>query len=277
MPKTFERSCLVAPEEAAAVFDRVLCGVDGTERGLVAVRRAARLRRPNGALTVVSVFDVGLAAETGWAATQVAGELRQAAEEALEAARGEVPDATFRLVGGRLPGALLLEATRTEATLVAVGSRDLRRAVGIALGSVTTELLHEAPCSVLVARPASEGAEFPSSIVLGIDGSPESAVAAAAAFDLGRRLGVEVWPVTSTSGKQVDRDAVRSIATGVVFDERRPVDSLVQASSDSDLLVVGSRGLHGMRALGSVSERVAHRAKCSVLVVRPPATQTDVS
>jgi nucleotide-binding universal stress UspA family protein len=31
---------------------------------------------------------------------------------------------------------------------------------------------------------------------------------------------------------------------------------------------VGSRGLHGLRALGSVSERVAHDASCSVLVVR---------
>jgi nucleotide-binding universal stress UspA family protein len=31
---------------------------------------------------------------------------------------------------------------------------------------------------------------------------------------------------------------------------------------------VGSRGLHGVRALGSVSERVAHDARCSVLVIR---------
>ena len=35
-----------------------------------------------------------------------------------------------------------------------------------------------------------------------------------------------------------------------------------------DLIVVGSRGLHGLRALGSVSERVAHGAKASVLVAR---------
>jgi nucleotide-binding universal stress UspA family protein len=43
---------------------------------------------------------------------------------------------------------------------------------------------------------------------------------------------------------------------------------LLDASVESDLLVVGSRGLHGPRALGSVSERVGHRALCSVLVVR---------
>jgi nucleotide-binding universal stress UspA family protein len=36
------------------------------------------------------------------------------------------------------------------------------------------------------------------------------------------------------------------------------------------LVAVGSRGLTGLRALGSVSERVAHRAPCSVLVAPPP-------
>ena len=39
------------------------------------------------------------------------------------------------------------------------------------------------------------------------------------------------------------------------------------------LVVVGSRGLHGLAALGSVSERVAHSAACSTLVVREPAWQ----
>ena len=37
----------------------------------------------------------------------------------------------------------------------------------------------------------------------------------------------------------------------------------------ASLVVVGSRGLHGVRALGSVSERVVHEVPCSVLVARP--------
>lgn len=35
----------------------------------------------------------------------------------------------------------------------------------------------------------------------------------------------------------------------------------------SSLIVIGHRGLSGAQALGSVSERVANKAKCSVLVV----------
>jgi nucleotide-binding universal stress UspA family protein len=46
------------------------------------------------------------------------------------------------------------------------------------------------------------------------------------------------------------------------------VQALVSAAADADLVVVGSRGLHGLKALGSVSERVAHRVHYSTLVVR---------
>ena len=50
--------------------------------------------------------------------------------------------------------------------------------------------------------------------------------------------------------------------------------ALLAAAADADLLVVGSRGLHGLRALGSVSERVAHQAHSSVMIVRNSAWQT---
>jgi nucleotide-binding universal stress UspA family protein len=36
----------------------------------------------------------------------------------------------------------------------------------------------------------------------------------------------------------------------------------------ADLIVVGNRGMHGMaRVLGSVPNKVSHRARCSVLIV----------
>jgi nucleotide-binding universal stress UspA family protein len=269
-PDLSQRESLVAPEAAQGILDRVLCGVDATPESLEAVRQGARLRAPDGSLTVVSAVDIGLAAEAGWAATPVAAQMEEEAERALEAARSAAPEATFRAVEGRPTTVLLAEARRLQATLLALGSHGYRRGIGIALGGVSTTMLHEAPCSVLIARPPLVEADFPRSIVVGIDGSPQSAAATAVAFALGDRFGVEVWPVAGRGGKNFDVAAVQEIATGVLLEGRRPVDLLVRAARDSDLLVVGSRGLHGVRALGSVSERVAHRARCSVLVVRPP-------
>lgn len=68
----------------------------------------------------------------------------------------------------------------------------------------------------------------------------------------------------------------RTVTTTVLFG--RPGAAIVAAAerSGADLVVVGSRGLHGLRALGSVSERVAHTASCSALVVREPVWQRIV-
>src|SRR5918994_4068530 len=79
-----------------------------------------------------------------------------------------------KLVEGDPLHALLGEIARCDATLVVVGSHGLSRATGIALGAVSTHLLHEAPCSVLIAR-GSVHADWPRRIVVGIDGSATSA------------------------------------------------------------------------------------------------------
>ncbi len=63
--------------------------------------------------------------------------------------------------------------------------------------------------------------------------------------------------------------------TGAKVAAQHPVAALVEASRDADMLVVGSRGLHGLKALGSVSERIARDASCTVLFARiaPPSQE----
>ena len=163
---------------------------------------------------------------------------------------------------------LLDEIERQEATLAAVRGDGHSRAVGIARGSVATHLLHEAPCSVLVAREPRDDAEWPRSIVVGVDGSPQSAAAANVARELADRFGAVLRFVAAT-GDPVDLEAAREIAPELEQLPGRAVEELHVASELADLVVTGSRGLRGIRALGSVSERVAHEALCSVLVVRP--------
>ena len=136
------------------------------------------------------------------------------------------------------------------------------------IGGVAGELLHRAPCSVFVARPVSDPEGFPRSIVVGIDGSSAADGALAAAEQLARRFEVPVRVVAALQGKNVDLAHVHLRTPFVEVVDAHPVEALVTASLAADLVVVGSRGLHGLAALGSVSERVAHQARCSVLVVR---------
>ena len=60
--------------------------------------------------------------------------------------------------------------------------------------------------------------------------------------------------------------------------EGDPADEIVKAAraENSDLIVVGHRGLSTVRAflLGSVSDRVVNHAPCSVLVARADETET---
>jgi nucleotide-binding universal stress UspA family protein len=154
-----------------------------------------------------------------------------------------------------------------NATLVAVGPRGHSRAVGMLLGGVAADLLHNAPCSVLLARAPQFG-KFPSSIIVGVDGSEQSLAAAAVAESIAERFGSELLVVAAAGGKGVDLESIEALSSPHVTDPGRPAQVLTDLSKEADLVVVGSRGLHGPRALGSVSERVAHRAACSTLVVR---------
>ena len=261
---------LVQAPHTTRVFDRIVCGVDSSPESLEAARQADRLRSSEGLLRLATVADVNVAVHAGFSATRVLGELDAAARDALHTAVDAVhPSSTHLLAGDPVPG-LLDELRRSDATLVSVGPHGHSRMLGMLLGGMSTALLHEAPCSVLLARTPRFG-PFPASILCGVDGSDQSLVAAEAAKDVAERFGAELVFVAATGGKPVDVERMSNLGSEVVDDQRNPVEALVDLSHEADLLVVGSRGLHGLAALGSVSERVAHRAASSVLVVRPPS------
>jgi nucleotide-binding universal stress UspA family protein len=249
------------------VFERVVCGIDGSPESLEALRQAERLRPETGELHLVAVAELRRAVHGGFAAPALYDEIATEAERALTEAAQQCEPASSRLVEGEPVRALREEIDRVGATLVALGSHGHGRAAGIVLGGTASKMLHEAPCSVLVARAPGDAAGFPSSIVVGVDGSQVSSEAYGVARELGDRLGVPVRALAASGGKALDLEALRRI-DGLEWDEGKPVKALIAASQTADLLGVGSRGLHGLSALGSVSERVAHEASSSVLVVR---------
>lgn len=252
------------------ISERVVCGVDASGAGAVAARLAALVTLPEGSLTLVSVDDPSIAVHAGWQMAAIAEELALEAKAAVELGVAEaqpIHGVQTRLLEGDPLHCLLGEIARQDATLVVVGTHDRPRAVGIALGSVATHVLHEAPCSVLVAR-APRGEPWPRVIVVGLDGSPESAEAAAEARRLASRFGSALRFVAATGEPNLDLEAAYGIAPELEELPGHAVDELHMLSEDADLVVVGSRALKGIRALGSTSERIAHEALCSVLAVR---------
>ena len=264
------------------VFGRVLVGIDGSQQALEAARQAVLLQDVDGQLTIFSAWDTAptIIGGTGSEIPYYFDEelQRTTAEKALRAAGEYIAPytaATAKLARGAPVARLLEEIERDEDTLVVIGSSGTGRLRGIVEGAVATEIIHRAPCSVLVARPADN--DFPHRLVVGVDGSVESAAAYAAARYIADRFGAELHALVAWGGKGVDERLVATIIDGDHDDSgQAPAGALTEAAETADLVVLGSRGLHGLRALGSVSERVAHACPCSVLVVREPVWQRVV-
>jgi nucleotide-binding universal stress UspA family protein len=231
------------------VFARVVVGVDGTEWGGEALRQTLALAPPDAVVQAVTVLYTRPAARTGFDAahwvdilTEEAARARDEAAALLDGRAGS----SARVERGEPLRVLRSARDDARATLLTLGGRHSSRFLGIMLGGTSSELLHDGTCSVLVARPSAEGTWQPRRVVAATDGSAPALAALAAADDIRSRLGADVE---------------------IVSDAQHPARDLVERSRQADLLVLGSRGLHGVRAIGSVSERVAHHAKCSVLVV----------
>ncbi|HEY7257958.1 MAG TPA: universal stress protein [Gaiellales bacterium] len=240
--------------ETASALGTIVCGVDGSAEAAEAVRQAGLLAAPGGCIELVGVIHAGLvesvAAVMPARAAEPEQRLRQAAWEALGRVSLILPaglEVRTTLRTGPAAKLLEIEAARIEADLIAVGSHGQGRLTGKLLGGVATHLVHDAARAVLIAR-GGPGTAFPRSIVVGVDESEPSLRALALARELCRRTGAELDPMH-------------------VLDSS-PATALVERAGADDLLVVGSRGVRGLRSLGSVSETVAHRAPCSVLVVR---------
>jgi nucleotide-binding universal stress UspA family protein len=142
---------------------RVLIPTDGKAHSLGAIDRFVTFfREPNLAATVVSVRDSVPAEVLEELGPQKAGVLHSKLEhaarvrthQALNRLQPHVIGATAHVLEGRPADAVIAEARATSADLILLGSRGVRRAEALHLGSVALEITRSAPCSVLVVREA---------------------------------------------------------------------------------------------------------------------------
>jgi nucleotide-binding universal stress UspA family protein len=291
--------------DASGVAERsvggVVVGVDGSRASEAALRWAAEQSRLTGR-TLIAVIaweppitssGESIPGEFDWR-----GDAASALAKAVENTLGESDAA--RVVQHVTEGhrARTLVAAARDADLLVVGSRGHGGFAGLLLGSVSQHVLASAPCPVVVVhgRFATAGR-----IVVGVDASPESQAALRRAARQARQTGGELhaliachvpaayglfdnpppdWAAhgnrtlsAAVSGALPEEDATQVVPDVV---EGHPVDALLDAAADADLLVVGCRGRGGFAGstLGSVSRHVAASASCPVVVHRgTPARQ----
>ncbi|WP_132472240.1 universal stress protein [Rhodococcus sp. SMB37] len=288
--------------------NNVTVGVDGSPASGRAVRWAAATAAQRGlSLHLIHAVDF---ATTGWAATPFVQTSRifEWAEEDAQAVLGEAKGIAQESAPGlEVTAAVALTGTAKwlvrlsqETRMLVLGQSGSGRIGEIFLGSTPVAVVGHAACPVVVVR----GEEAPEPdyrpVVVGVDGSPLSENALAAAFEEASFRDVDLVAVHIWSDLRVgsleamplefEPQALEDIERVLLgerlagYGERYPDVTVVRKiyidgprthlqawSEHAQLVVVGSRGRGGFKGLvlGSTSNSLLREAHCPVMVVRP--------
>jgi nucleotide-binding universal stress UspA family protein len=282
----------------------ILVGYDGSPSSHAALRWAQdEAARRNVPVRLVYVHEwaatvVPVPAGGCWPDPAVRREAVAVVDEAVARARPGVSVSGTVVDGPIVP---TLRALSERARLVVLGERGLGGFTGLLAGSIAVGVATHAACPVVVVRGTAPPT-YP--VVVGVDDASDADQAIGFAFDQAAARGVELvvvraWqppPVPwrndvrpliydvdelTTVERQLASDALPAwqekyseVTVRIRLMPSTPAHALIAASSDAQLVVVGSRGRGGFRGLllGSVARQVIHHAHCPVAVVRDPTT-----
>ena len=214
------------------------------------------------------------------------------------------------LVGFGSPASVIIEkADEWKPDLIIVGSHGRTAAGRFFFGSVSQKLVHEAHCTVRVARGRIEEPITPVRLIVGVDGSKGSEAAAAVVAARHWPPGSEArvvnaaWkmplvtsePTLLQIAEWVARENARvalavesaerqlkaaGLATSIVMKEEEPKQLILNEAETwgADSIFVGARGMGRLERflIGSISSVIAARAHCSVEVVRAAERTNNV-
>ena len=268
------------PLPAAGIFSYILCGIDGTRSAYEAVRQAAALAAPGGHLTLLAATDVR-GSEPFATALLAPAVARRALDHARRLAKHAGVSSERQVAAtGRAHEVLLSEAR--QHSLLALGAPAMSRLAQLLVGGIATEAAHALPCALLIARRPPPGQRFAERIMIASDASDHSDALVDLAAELAVTRGASLvlfhaphaesssHPTRIVAQAERVRGALGNRGT-VCVEPGAPHKAIVAAAARErvSLLLVASRHVSGVRALGSVSERLVHDAPCSLLVLRP--------
>lgn len=285
----------------------VVVGYDESDDARLALGFAARQAAGRGVrLRIVTAYtlvvsDLGLGTGVPWdeeVIDSIAELANREVAQAAEVVRGSNPGLDVDTIAEPGPAAAVILEHARDASLVVVGSRGRSGLRGMLLGGTSRQVATHCKAPTIVVRDPDPAGD---SVVVGVDGSPDSVRALAFAFDYASRAGlrlvaVHTWdvpPIGAITGVPSPEppEMVRTIANNEAraalqelagFGDRypdvpvehrilrgSPVKTLVSESAGAALVVIGSRGRGGFTGLvlGSVSHGVLHHATCNVAVV----------
>lgn len=290
-----------------SMFKTIVTGSDG-QRGRGAASLAYVIAHATGARLLLVGVGYGLPLPL----FETDAQMHDALEQGLRGVRDELaPDALTQVAVDISPAHALRRIAKSEhADLVVVGSRHRGQLQRLTSRDSAMQVLHGAPCAVAVAPDHLPVCRSLTEIGVGLDASPESAVALTLALELARLSGANVRLLAVASEVYAGSanifagasyaDSYPEIIDARLHSARSAIDraleqcagvpgsgdvqlgdaatELTALSADCDLLVLGSRHWGPVRrlALGSTSEQVIRHAACPVLVPpRSAATEHD--
>ena len=287
------------PSAAGSASDLVVVGYNGRQHSREALLWAAAeaVRRDAPLLVLYAANYPGMTLEPGPGLLHPEPGALDAAHEVTTRGVAEAIQAQpdVRVAGATevtSPAEALTEAS-AQAALVVIGTRGFGRIMGALLGSVAFAVAATAECPVVVVKrdPDDRPVGPDHKVVVGTDGSPSGEAAVDFAAERAHSASAALEIVTSTGEHptaDVDTEALRATATSIARSaaervaathpgvavttrvEDSPAErTLVEASADAGLVVVGTRGRGAFKGmvLGSVSHAVIYGAQCPVAVV----------
>lgn len=285
------------------MYNSIVVGFDGSEYSRAAVIESSHwIRRHGGRLTIVHAVDFG---EEETVFTQEQKEQRLSSGKdicyrSLEMARTEFGIEAESIIREGEPAEIIIDiAQEKDSDLIALGTYGKRGLRKLLMGSVTSKVMVNSPCDVLVVKKScSECTGKYESILAPFDGSDFSKRAFNKACLLSKNddavvIALYVMPryeemigffktksIEKNMLREANRilDSAKALAAGHGISIRTEIaeghaDGIIIKTAvklENDLIVTGTYGWKGVNKaiMGSTTERVIMNAPCPVLSVR---------